>query len=107
MAAMTLESVGADQLDVARRSSNGRASKTLHSGTRLRQTLMALVAGTRLDEHQSPGDATVLCLSGQVTLHASDRSVVVPAGSLVDVPPQRHDLVADEDSLVILTVGLG
>lgn len=107
MAEMTLESVGTDQLDAARQSSNGRASRTLHSGTRLRQTLIALTAGTRLNEHQSPGDATVLCLHGQVTLHSGERSVTVPEGTLVDVPPQRHDLVADQDSVVMLTVGLG
>jgi quercetin dioxygenase-like cupin family protein len=107
MVEMTLESVGDHQLDAARNSPNGRAARTLHSGTRLRQTLIALTAGTRLNEHQSPGDATILCLRGSVTLHAGERSVTVPAGSLVDVPPQRHDLVADDDSLVILTVGLG
>ncbi|NDL60917.1 cupin domain-containing protein [Phytoactinopolyspora mesophila] len=107
MAEMTLETIGTDQLDAARRSSNGRASTTLHSGARLRQTLMALTTGTRLDEHQSPGDATLMCLRGKVTLHAGERSVVVAEGTLVDIPPQRHDLVADEDSIVILTVGLG
>lgn len=107
MAEMTLESVGTDQLDAARQSTNGRASRTLHSGARLRQTLIAMTAGTRLNEHQSPGDATVLCLHGQVTLHSGDRSVTVPKGTLLDVPPQRHDLVADVDSVVILTVGLG
>ena len=103
---MTLESVGVDQMDAARLSSNGRAAKTLHSGSRLRQTLIALTAGTRLGEHQSPGDATILCLKGSVTLHAGDLAVTVPEGMLVDVPPQRHDLVADVDSLVILTVAI-
>jgi quercetin dioxygenase-like cupin family protein len=107
MAQMTLETVGNEQLDAARRSSNGRASTTLHSGARLRQTLIALTTGTRLNEHQSPGDATLLCLRGQVTLHAGERSVVVAAGTLVDIPPQRHDAVADQDAIVILTVGLG
>lgn len=107
MAEMTLESIGTHQLDAARNSSNGRSSKTLHSGARLRQTLIALKAGTRCHEHQSEGDATILCLRGAVTLHATQRTISVPEGALVDVPPQRHDLVADEDSLVILTVGLG
>lgn len=107
MAVKTLETVGTEQLDAARRSSNGRASTTLHSGARLRQTLIALTAGTRLNEHQSPGDATILCLRGQVTLHASERTVVAAAGTLVDIPPQRHDAVADEDSIIVLTVGLG
>ncbi|AYY12466.1 cupin [Actinobacteria bacterium YIM 96077] len=107
MAEMVLESIGTDLLEAARNSSNGRSSRTLHSGARLRQTLTAMKAGTRLDKHQSPGDATILCLRGGVTIRAAERTVRVPEGALVDVPPQRHDLVADLDSVVILTVGLG
>lgn len=107
MVEMTLESVGADQMEVARQMSNGRASKTIHSGHRLRQTLIAMTAGTTLAEHQSPGDATVLCLKGEVTFHMNDRSVTIPEGTLVDVPAQRHDLTANVDSMIILTVGIG
>lgn len=107
MAELTLESLGEEQLELARQSSNGRASRTVHSGHRLRQTLMAMTAGTRLAEHQSPGDATLLCLRGRVAVRTGDTSVTIPAGHLADVPAQRHDLVAEEDSLVILTVGIG
>ncbi|SEE44430.1 hypothetical protein SAMN04488561_1341 [Jiangella alba] len=103
---MTLLTIGAGQLDEARLSSAGRASRTLHSGARLRQTLIALTAGTRMNEHQSPGDATVHCLQGHVTLRTRDRAIAVGAGQLVDAPPERHDLLADEDSLIILTVGV-
>lgn len=107
MAQMVLESIGRDLLEAAKAASNGRASRTLHSGARLRQTLTALASGTRLHEHQSPGDATLLCLHGRITLRAAERTVTVPEGALVDVPAQRHDVVADDDSVVILTVGLG
>jgi quercetin dioxygenase-like cupin family protein len=107
MTLMTLHTLGDGQLDRARRASNGRASTTVHHGARLRQTLLALTAGTRLGEHQSPGDATVLCLRGHVVLNVGDREVDIPEGALVDVPPQRHDLQAKEDSLVVLTVGVG
>jgi quercetin dioxygenase-like cupin family protein len=104
MSATSLESVGREQLEEARRSSNGRASRTLHHGHRLHQTLLALTAGTRLAEHQSPGDATVQCLRGEIVLNAGVESVTVPAGGLAHVPARRHDLVAEEDSLVVLTV---
>jgi len=107
MTSMTLHTMGEEQLERAREASNGRASTTVHHGARLRQTLLALVAGTRLGEHQSPGDATVLCLRGHVVLNVGDREVDIPEGSLLKVPPQRHDLVAKEDSLVVLTVGVG
>jgi quercetin dioxygenase-like cupin family protein len=103
----TLLAIGDEQLEKARRASNGRASTTVHRGSRLRQTLVALVAGTRLGEHASPGDATVLCLRGHVALSAGEREVDVPEGALLDVPSQRHDLRALEDSLVVLTVGVG
>jgi quercetin dioxygenase-like cupin family protein len=107
MTSMTLHTMGEEQLERARRASNGRASTTVHHGSRLRQTLLALLAGTRLGEHQSPGDATVLCLRGHVVLNVGDREVDIPEGALLDVPAQRHDLVAKEDSLVVLTVGVG
>jgi quercetin dioxygenase-like cupin family protein len=107
MTLMTLHTMGEEQLERARQASNGRASTTVHHGSRLRQTLVALVQGTRMGEHQSPGDATVLCLRGHVVLNVGDRVIDVPEGSLLHVPPQRHDLVAREDSLVVLTVGVG
>lgn len=107
MAEMTLESVGTDQLEAARQSSSGRSAKTLHSGHRLRQTLIAMTAGTRLAEHQSPGDATLLCLRGRVTLNMPAGPVTIPEGALLDVPAQRHDVVAEQDSMIILTVGIG
>lgn len=107
MTLMTLHAMGEEQLERARQASNGRASMTVHHGSRLRQTLVALVGGTRMGEHQSPGDATVLCLRGHVVLNVGHREVDIPQGALLDVPPQRHDLVAKEDSLVVLTVGVG
>lgn len=107
MSVTSLHVLGAEQLERARGVSNGRASATVHHGKRLRQTLLALTAGTRLAEHQSPGDATVMCLRGRVVLNLGERSIEVAQGALVDLPAQRHDLVAHEDSLVVLTVGLG
>ncbi|WP_199702277.1 cupin domain-containing protein [Jiangella rhizosphaerae] len=98
--------MGADQLEEARISTAGRASRTLHSGLHLRQTLIALTAGTRMDEHQSPGDATVHCLRGHVTLRTRERTIAVGEGELIDAPPERHDVVADQDSLFILTVAV-
>ncbi|MGH3356583.1 MAG: cupin domain-containing protein [Nocardioidaceae bacterium] len=107
MSMMTLHTIGDEQLERARQASNGRSSTTVHHGRRLRQTLLALTADTRLAEHQSPGDATVLCLRGRVVINVGERRIEVAEGALVDVPAQRHDLVAEEDSLVVLTVGVG
>ena len=40
----------------------------------LRQTLIALTAGQKLDEHENPGEATVHVLHGRVRLGAGDTS---------------------------------
>ena len=60
------------QLEIARNSSSGRSAHTVYGGHEhaLRQTMIALRAGTNLDEHESPGEATVHVLHGRVTLVA-------------------------------------
>jgi quercetin dioxygenase-like cupin family protein len=68
---------------------------------------MALTAGTTLAEHETPGEATVHVLSGQIRLSAGDVSWECRAGDLLIVPPQRHDLAALEDTAVLLTVAVG
>lgn len=107
MADMMLQTLGSEKLEAARQAPAGRSATTLHSGKHLRQTLIALTQGTRMDKHQSPGDATIMCLRGQVTMRCGDDSVKVTEGHLTDIPARRHDLVADTDALVLLTVGLG
>jgi quercetin dioxygenase-like cupin family protein len=66
----------------------------------LRQTLIAPAAGRRLDEHDSPGQATVHVLHGRVRLATGD----LAAGDLIVVSGARHTLEALEDSAVLLTV---
>jgi quercetin dioxygenase-like cupin family protein len=90
----------------AREGTAGRSAHTLFGGpdNRLRQTLIALLAGQRLDEHESPGEATLQVLSGRVRLAAGDRSWDAEAGELVAIPPARHSLQAHQDSVVLLTV---
>ena len=65
----------------------------------------ALAAGHGLDEHDSPGDATVHVLHGRVRLRAGDDGWEGSAGDLLIVPTSRHSLDALEDSAVLLTVG--
>ncbi len=93
-------------LAAARNSSSGRSAETLYGGRdrTLRQTLIALAAGQRLDEHENPGEATVHVLRGRVRLAAGDDHVTGTAGDLLVVPDARHALDALEDSAVLLTV---
>jgi quercetin dioxygenase-like cupin family protein len=70
----------------------------------LRQTVLALTAGSSLDEHESPGEATVQVLRGRVRLTAGQVAWEGRAGDLLVVPEVRHALQAIEDSAVLLTV---
>jgi quercetin dioxygenase-like cupin family protein len=103
---LSLEAVGRQRLADARRSKAGRSAVTVHGGHEktLRQTIIALLGGQSLDEHENPGEATVQVLSGRVTLHAGDVSWDGRIGDLLTVPDSRHSLEAHEDSVVLLTV---
>jgi len=70
----------------------------------LRQTLIALTAGSELAEHESPGEATLHVLRGEVRLNAESGGGNGITGDLLVIPRERHALHADEDSVVLLTV---
>ena len=63
-----------------------------------------MTAGTVLGEHESPGEATLQVMEGQVVLRADGDEWEVGVGDHVVLPPQRHDLAALADSVVLLTV---
>lgn len=92
------------RLTQARASTSGRSASTVFAGQRLRQTLMALAAGQELAEHDSPGEATLQVLHGQVRLATAESAVEGTAGDLLVIPPARHRLEALADSAVLLTV---
>jgi quercetin dioxygenase-like cupin family protein len=97
----------ADQhLAIARAAASGRSAQTLHGGhaSTLRQTVIALAAGQKLDEHENPGEATLHVLRGSVRLVTAGDACDATAGDLVTVPDARHHLEALEDAVVLLTV---
>ncbi|WP_409332299.1 cupin domain-containing protein [Trujillonella humicola] len=106
MDAISLTTLVDDHLRRAREAAAGRSAATLHGGHdhRLRQTLVALLAGRALEEHESPGEATLQVLRGRVRLVAGTASQDLEAGQLVAIPPARHALEAPEDAVVLLTV---
>jgi len=106
MQKISLTALAREQLELARGSSSGRSATTVFGGHEhvLRQTLIAIVGGRRLDEHQNPGEATVHVLHGQVSLSAGDDTWHGSAGDLLIVPDALHSLEAIEDSAVLLSV---
>jgi quercetin dioxygenase-like cupin family protein len=102
----SLAGLGEKLLAAARAASSGRSAQTVHGGHAkvLRQTVIALVAGQGLDEHENPGDATLHVLTGHVRLTSGDDNCDAVGGELVVIPDARHSLAAIEDSVILLTV---
>ncbi|MFD0559463.1 quercetin dioxygenase-like cupin family protein [Stackebrandtia endophytica] len=106
MEKFSLPSVSRQHLALARESSAGRSTDTVVGGSRrrLRQSVMTLVAGCRLPEHDFPGEATIQVLSGSIQLETAQETEQAGSGDLLVIPPERHSLVALEDAAVLLTV---
>jgi len=106
MQQLSLSTLAREQLQIAQASTSGRSASTVYGGHDhvLRQTLIAIVGGRRLDEHANPGEATVHVLHGRVTLVAANNEWSGSPGDLIIVPDSTHSLEAVEDSVVLLTV---
>lgn len=90
----------------ARDAHSGRAGETVMHGERFRQVLIALRAGGALADHENPGEGSLQCLSGAVTLSAGEDAWELAAGDLAVVPQATHRVDAQEDSVVLLSVRL-
>ncbi|WP_336210895.1 cupin domain-containing protein [Nonomuraea sp. LPB2021202275-12-8] len=102
----SLDALVREHLKRAAEASTGRSAETLHGGHEhtLRQTLIALTAGSSLSEHENPGEATLVVLHGRVRLRSGDTSWDGMTGDFLVIPQARHSLEALEDSAALLTV---
>jgi quercetin dioxygenase-like cupin family protein len=102
----SLDDLAREHLDKATRAATGRSATVVFGGHEqvLRQTLIALRASTWLNEHENPGETTLLVLRGRVRLHVGPDTSEGSSGDLLIIPPARHSLEAIEDSVVLLTV---
>ena len=97
-----------EHVRAAKKASSGRSSYTIYGGhdQHLRQTLIAMAAGQTLDEHESPGEATLQVLRGRVALVTNGTSTEGAEGDFLVIPATRHSLDALADSAVLLTVAM-
>ena len=105
-APLDLQALADEALDRAHDASAGRSARNLTSGqgARLSQTILAMVEGTRLQEHRAPGPATIQVLRGRVLVGTVDGSTSVDAGQWAPIPEELHDVLAMRDAALLLTV---
>lgn len=106
METQSLTQLVTQHLAKARAASSGRSAETLVGGRdrRLRQTLIAMAAGTELAEHPNPGEATLQVLHGAGALIAGEERWDLTAGDLIPIPDALHSVDATDDLVFVLTV---
>ncbi|MCQ8189596.1 cupin [Streptomyces rugosispiralis] len=98
-----LTTLARHHLDQAKADPHGRSAHLfLHDGP-LRQSVIAMVSGCELDEHNAPPAASLQVLHGHVRLTGSGDRLDLIAGQVHELPHERHGLRALEDSVVLLT----
>ena len=105
MQKLSLQALAREQMASAATASSGRSARTVYGGHEhvLRQTVIALTAGSSLSEHDNPGDTTILVLSGRVRLVVGENSWEGRESDLLLIPSARHSLLAVDDATVLLS----
>lgn len=98
--------LAAHAAELLREARGGHTARTLARQGPLRVVLIALAKGARIPEHRAAAPITVQALFGKVRFTVADRTAVLSAGrALVVAGGLVHDLEAEEDSAVLLTLG--
>jgi len=106
MTAVNLLEIATTQLAQAQQADSGRHSQTVYGGreNELRQTLICLIEGHELNEHDSPGEATVQVLVGAIDITTNDAVTRLAPGDFYVIAPTRHSVMAASDAAFLLTV---
>ena len=89
---MSLDALAREHAKRAGSDTTGRSSSTVYGGHErvLRQTLIAIVSGRSMAEHENPGEATMLVLRRPVRLVANGDDWEGRSGDLLVIPDSRH-----------------
>ncbi|MFG3498015.1 cupin [Streptomyces sp. NPDC047928] len=98
-----LNAIAEEHLAEAHKSPHGRSANLLLRDQPLRQSIIALTAGTSLDEHNAPPAASLQVLRGAVKVTTATGEEELTMGALYLIPPERHGLTAVTDAAVLLT----
>jgi len=94
-------------LAAARADEHGRSAGIVAHDGELRQTVIALTAGSSLGEHNSPNAATLQVWRGRVRVESPEGDVEARTGQLWVLTHERHSVHAVEDSVFLLTTVTG
>ncbi|MDD9207550.1 cupin [Georgenia sp. 10Sc9-8] len=101
-----LDALATSHLEAARASEHGRSAELLVHDGPLRQSILALVSGAELAEHNSPHAASLQVLVGTVRVTGEDEPEI-SAGELHKLTHERHAVTALADSVFLLTTVTG
>jgi len=94
-------------LAAARADPHGRSAEVVAHDGELRQSVIALTAGSGLGEHNSPNAATLQVLRGRLRVGSAEGDVDASAGQLWVLTHERHSVQAVEDCAFLLTTVTG
>ena len=93
-------------MEEAEFATSGRASLTLARGDELTLVLVAMKAGTTLDEHSAPAAAVVVTLGGKIIFTSSADKITLEQGDGVTFTGDvLHSVHASEDSVFLIVIG--
>ena len=93
-------------MEEATSATSGRASLTLAHGDEMTLVLVALKAGTTLEDHSAPAAATVITLSGNIIVTTSGEKITLEQGEAVAFTADvLHAVYASEDSAFLIVIG--
>lgn len=102
-----LDELVEQHLEKAKIAPHGRSATAVLKDGKLRQTLLALDAGSEMADHSKPESATLLVLQGTVTVRWADGEQVIGHGGLYVIPDVVHNVLAAEPAAFLLTTIAG